>query len=379
LGDLERLSDLIGRIYDAGNDPDAWDPVLTEICSWTDGDAAQILVLNQGASAPALAATVGYDAVAYDRYLKEFALEDPRLPAWRRLPPTAQACHVVVDPDWFDRQPFGAFLDEHGYRWTMGAIEPGYDRGLAGIGVHRGRQAGPFNDEELRRLDLLVPHVRRVLALHQRFDGLSGRAGQAEDVLDRLGQPLILLTGDGRVVHSNAAAEQLFESGRLRLRGHRLDSEDPAEATALRGLIAAVLDPAPDAALTRLLGAAGPAALIARGCRLPVRRPSAVGSVRAAAALFLTPLGQGQGDLLRLLPTLFGLSPAEARLALALHDGLSLTEIAAQHSLSRETLRTQLRFVFDKTGTRRQGALIRLLADLAGESRLLRRPAKAEG
>ena len=378
MGDLERLSDLIGRIYDAGNDPDAWIPALTEICSWTGGEAAQVLVLNQGASAPALAATVGYDAEAHDRYLKEYALEDPRLPAWRRLPPTAQACHVVVDPGWFDRQPFGAFLDEHGYRWTMGAIEPGFG-GLAGIGVHRARRAGPFNEAELRRLDLLVPHVRRVLALHQRFDGLSGRAGQAEDVLDRLGQALILLTGDGRVVHSNAAAEQLFESGRLRLRGHRLDSEDPAEATALRGLIAAVLDPAPDAALHRLLGAAGPAALIARGCRLPVRRPSAMGSVRAAAALFLTPLGQGQGDLLRLLPALFGLSPAEARLALALHDGLSLTEIAAQHRLSRETLRTQLRFVFDKTGTRRQGALIRLLADLAGESRLLRRPAKPEG
>jgi DNA-binding CsgD family transcriptional regulator len=69
---------------------------------------------------------------------------------------------------------------------------------------------------------------------------------------------------------------------------------------------------------------------------------------------------------------MFGLSPAEARLAVALHDGLSLTEIADRLTLSRETLRTQLRMVFDKTGTRRQGALIRLLADLAREGRLVR-------
>jgi DNA-binding CsgD family transcriptional regulator/GAF domain-containing protein len=377
VGDLERLSGLVAGIYDAGNDPVAWQPVLADIRDWTGGEAAQVLMLEPGAGAcrrrASFAATVGYDPAAHAEYVADYALEDPRLPAWRRLPPHAQACHEVVDADWFDRQPLGDFLDRHGYRWTMGAIEPEFAPGLAGIGVHRARREGPFTPEEVRRLDLLVPHIRRMLALHQRLDALTSRAGAAEDVLDRLDRALILLTADGRVLHANLAAEQLFESGRLRLRGNRLESPDAAEASALRALVAAVLDPMPDSVLTRFLpGPGGAGALIAGGCRLPARRPASVTAPLAAAVLFLTPLGAAQGDLHQLLPAMFGLSPAEVRLAVSLHDGLSLTEIADQLRLSRETLRTQLRMMFDKTGTRRQGALIRLLADLAREGRLVR-------
>ena len=371
MGELDRLSDLIGRIYDAGTDPDAWRPVLVDICRWAGGEMAQILVLESSAAAPAFNAAVGYDAAAHARYLRDYALQDPRLPAWRRRPSSVQLCHQVVDPAWLDRQDFGAFLDENGCRWTMAAIDPDFD-GIAGMSVRRPRRAGPFTPAEAQRFDLLVPHIRRSLALAQRLDGLAGRARLAEHVLDRLDRAMVLLTANGRVVHVNAMADRLFESGRLQLRGNRLESDDPAEAAALRGLIAAVLDPASGAGPVRLLsGTAGPP-LIASGCRLPERRPAGVAAPQAVAALFLSPIGASPDDLGQVLPGLFGLSRAEARLAVALHDGFSLSEIAGQLQLSRETLRSQLRSVFDKTGTRRQGTLIRLLTDLARESRLAR-------
>jgi DNA-binding CsgD family transcriptional regulator len=204
-------------------------------------------------------------------------------------------------------------------------------------------------------------------------------------VLDRFDRAVILLGADGRVVHVNAMADQLFESGRLQLRGRRLHSADAGEATALRGLIAATLEPGARAHGVRLLAGGTAAPLIASGCRLPDRRPAAFAEPQAVAALFLTPnggsrddfgpSGGSRDDLGGVLPALFGLSRAEVRLAAALHEGFSLSEIAEQLELSRETLRTQLRSVFDKTGTRRQGTLIRLLTDLARESRLARRAA----
>lgn len=372
---VEHLNDLIGRIYDAGSDLAAWRQVLTDICRWAGGDVGQILVFEATAPAPFFNVAVGYDAEVHARYLRDYALEDPRLPAWRRLPPTVQPCHHVVDPDWFDRQDFGAFLDENGCRWTMAAIDPAFD-GVAGMSVRRPRRDGPFTPDEVRRFDLLVPHIRRSLVLLQRIEGLAGRARVAEDVLDRFDRAVVLLGADGRVVHVNAMADQLFESGRLQLRGRRLQSADPGEATALRGLIAATLEPGPRSHGVRLLAGGGTAApLIASGCRLPDRRPAAFAEPQAVAALFLTPNGGGRDDLGHVLPALFGLSRAEVRLAAALHEGFSLSEIAEQLELSRETLRTQLRSVFDKTGTRRQGTLIRLLTDLARESRLARRAA----
>ncbi|OWJ58689.1 helix-turn-helix transcriptional regulator [Inquilinus limosus] len=369
---IDPLSDLIGRVYDAGTDPAAWQQALTEICRWAGGDVAQILVFEAGAPAPFFNVAVGYDAAAHARYLRDYALQDPRLPAWRRLPPTVQPCHHVVDPAWLDRQDFGAFLDESNCRWTMGAIDPAF-AGVAGISVRRPRRAGPFTPEEVRRFDLVVPHIRRSLALMQRIEGLAGRARAAEDVLDRFDRAVVLLGADGRVVHVNALADRLIESGRLQLRGRRLRSADPGEAAALRGLIAATLEPGPRSGGVKLLAAGVP--LIASACRLPDCRPAALAAPQAAAALFLAPGGGGRDDFGDILPALFGLSRAEVRLAAALHEGFSLSEIAERLELSRETLRTQLRSVFDKTGTRRQGPLIRLLTDLARESRLVRRAA----
>jgi DNA-binding CsgD family transcriptional regulator len=61
------------------------------------------------------------------------------------------------------------------------------------------------------------------------------------------------------------------------------------------------------------------------------------------------------------LAELFSLTPAEARLAAELMKGRNLEQIADSFRLSRNTIRTQLRAVFQKTNTSRQGELIRVL------------------
>ena len=57
----------------------------------------------------------------------------------------------------------------------------------------------------------------------------------------------------------------------------------------------------------------------------------------------------------------FGLTPAEARLAIHLATGASLTEAADMLGVTHNTVRAQLRAIFDKTDTHRQTELIRLL------------------
>ena len=59
---------------------------------------------------------------------------------------------------------------------------------------------------------------------------------------------------------------------------------------------------------------------------------------------------------------MFGLSPAECRLAVALADGKKLSEIARQSGLKITTLRTQLSAVLKKVGVERQTDLIRVLS-----------------
>jgi DNA-binding CsgD family transcriptional regulator len=66
-----------------------------------------------------------------------------------------------------------------------------------------------------------------------------------------------------------------------------------------------------------------------------------------------------------LLRDLFLLTPAEVRLAQRLSCGEDLGSIAGDLGVARATLRGQLKAIFRKTATRRQGELIALLAHLS--------------
>jgi DNA-binding CsgD family transcriptional regulator len=54
----------------------------------------------------------------------------------------------------------------------------------------------------------------------------------------------------------------------------------------------------------------------------------------------------------------FGLTPAEARLALQLVAGETLRAAAVKLSITYETARTELKNIFNKTGTCRQAELV---------------------
>jgi DNA-binding CsgD family transcriptional regulator len=62
-----------------------------------------------------------------------------------------------------------------------------------------------------------------------------------------------------------------------------------------------------------------------------------------------------------ILRELYRLSDAEARVSWRLANGEALEEIAAAEGASRETVRSQLKRIFAKTGTRRQSELVRLI------------------
>ena len=96
----------------------------------------------------------------------------------------------------------------------------------------------------------------------------------------------------------------------------------------------------------------------------PVRGVDAEARHPIRALLFISdptarirPAGQTLADL-------FGLTPAECRLALLLADGRAPTEITDILGVSRNTLKSQLASIYQKTGTSRQAQLVRLLLQL---------------
>jgi DNA-binding CsgD family transcriptional regulator len=61
------------------------------------------------------------------------------------------------------------------------------------------------------------------------------------------------------------------------------------------------------------------------------------------------------------LRSLYGLTPAECRVALLLVDGHAPRQIANTFRVTENTVRSQIKSIFSKTGARRQSDLVRLL------------------
>ena len=70
-----------------------------------------------------------------------------------------------------------------------------------------------------------------------------------------------------------------------------------------------------------------------------------------------------------LLKNRFGLTPAEARVVLRLVAGDSLRSAAKALGIKYETVRTHLKSVFQKTGTRRQAELVIVVIRAMSEGR----------
>jgi DNA-binding CsgD family transcriptional regulator len=84
----------------------------------------------------------------------------------------------------------------------------------------------------------------------------------------------------------------------------------------------------------------------------------------ARALLVLSDLDSISGPRPEALSQTFRLSLAEARLASLLATGISLKQAADELGLAHETVRNQLKAVFGKTATHRQGELVALLSRL---------------
>ena len=116
----------------------------------------------------------------------------------------------------------------------------------------------------------------------------------------------------------------------------------------------------------RLAGTAAdaePVVLVVTPLR-PVPRPGVLSGPSYCAAVFLGSAQERRAIDQQVLHSLYGLTPAEARLAVELANGRDLDAVSEEFSITKHTARTQLKAIFHKTGCRRQAELVKLLLSL---------------
>lgn len=251
------------------------------------------------------------------------------------------------------------------------------DGGVGGFGFSLSARGAEESEEKVRRLQRLTPHLSRALEGSLHLGRLADGARQLERVLQLMPNPALLLDGRGRIILANPAADTLLQAGDGLSSAFdgvlRLAAAFPAETAALSRTLAQSLAVAAGAGdvlgaplrLTRPSGA--PPLLV-----LPVPLPPPAFELwnmqeRARVlVLIVDPAAQRRGEASAIQAT-FGLTPAEARVAVLVVGGLSGPQAADALGISLSTVKTHLKRCFEKTGVHSQMGLVRLLGTLPGK------------
>ena len=87
--------------------------------------------------------------------------------------------------------------------------------GMAMFGIFRHARDGLADDETMRRMRLVVPHVRRAVLIGRAVEFRSTEVAAFADTLDGLAAGVFLLDAERRVMHTNAAGFALIAAGNM--------------------------------------------------------------------------------------------------------------------------------------------------------------------
>jgi DNA-binding CsgD family transcriptional regulator len=226
----------------------------------------------------------------------------------------------------------------------------------------RHRKHGNFAQDELARLERLMPHLANVSSLHIRLGIAEAKESALTGLLDRLSTALVLMDGSGRPVFANKAAERLAESGDIELRCDGLAAGTDAATRSLREAIAAVSAEAVAESRNVCLGrTTSRLPLLATVLPFAEFEIALPGCAAPRAAVFISEPERADAVDRRAVSQLFGLTPRETDVAVLLAEGMSLDGIAERLGLGRGTVGSHLKRAFDKTDTHSQAALTALV------------------
>lgn len=208
-------------------------------------------------------------------------------------------------------------------------------------------------------LEPILPYLEQ--ALSNQTNRLRNDASEGASLpgLEKLPLPVVIVTNDLEIVSMTGAAENILEGGFwLERQGSQLTSRDEGYYQLLKAAVKETLESKESRALNPDPGN------IPHGMVLLAPMPdNAVenGEREGSVALFFNFEFEDIGNITPFLIEAHGLTPSEAEVVAHLIKGQSLEEISKNRDLSIHTIRTHIKNVYAKTGTRRQGELVSLV------------------
>lgn len=231
--------------------------------------------------------------------------------------------------------------------------------------ICRGDSRGEFEAAERQVFETLAPHLRRSVTLGFRLTGYLALRNAAFDVIDKLADGVVVMGPRGHVLFANQTACSLEAEGTLKLKPS-IATCSPWHSRRLASLVRSALTggaggtvSVPSFDNSRLLTVV---VVSLRSRELNNLYEARISNV-ACAAFVIDPLRRGAIGAQQLMDA-YGLTKAEARVAVTASSGRTMAETGLSLGLSPNTVKTHLRRVFAKTDTGGHAGLVALLATI---------------
>ena len=354
---------LINEIYECSFAPDLWPNVLDQLARIADAFGGTFFVATSTrvqswtASEPLRAG------------LELFAKTDLVTRGGRvaRLR-AAQHAGFLGEPELYDTEEemaadpvYRELLWPAGLGWGTGTAVPLPTGETLCLTLERFRTRGPIETAIVQQLDALRPHLARSALMSARLQ--LERARIASETLALLGLPALVFDHQGRVLAANHLIEALTDQIRWHARDRVALKDSIANALLQQAVANLDVEGAAPVLSFASRGVEASAAMVVHV--VPIRGASRDIFQRCAGVLVMMPVTFPQAPPVELVRSLFDLTPAEARVARSLTSGETVETIASTTGVSRNTVRTQLQGVLEKTGCSRQAEVVALLSGIA--------------
>ena len=364
---LSQFSDLLAAIYQGPLEQVPWKTALDLLRVYLRANYVTLMLRPPSPDREGFMVNAAGDApiTRQAEYNKYYYALDPFID----LPPDRVfiADELAGNGKWRESEFYKQFLKPLDILHAMGAdilTDDGIHCRFRAARPHRER---PFSPSDTALCTAILPHLKRAVILHSQLNLLDSERQLYAGTIDRMLVGTVILDETGAIVKSNAVAREMFEEADgLLLANGTLRAAHPGENRELQRLMKqTIAGPSNGASpgvaeaisISRKAGRSK-VGVVVRG--VPHAEWSE-GNRRPAVALLIRDPERRTEASRETVRRLFDLTPAEATLALALADGLTLDEAADRLKIRKNTARAHLRAIFAKIGVTRQTTLVRLL------------------
>ena len=370
LSEAEELSALIGTVYDAALEPAVWPAAVEQASKFVGCSAGVVGAADTTTISLNMMIPWGYEPHYWQRFIDHYMWVNPFNAAVARSrigQLDTQATHERY-VDWLASDFYLEWARPQGF---IDGIQITLDKSASGLAVfgcfrRESESRGLIGDAEIRRMRLIFPHFRRAVLIGKVLDLQTMRAAAFGEAIDGLATAVFLLSQQGALVHANRSGEAMLEAeDPLKLVRGMLTGADEGIRRALNEVFAA----ASGEAGVETDGIA--AALVGRGGDhftahiLPLTsgaRQQTGANFSAVAALFVRKAIIDLSAAIGAATQLYGFTPAEERVLSAVIEIGGVARVAAELGVAKRTVQTHLEHLFEKTGSRRQADLVKLIA-----------------